>query len=109
MPNGGWCSASLSSMCGEGVSDSMQQHVMVDFGAEAVVEAIGIAAGNNGNYLSGYAVEYARLDMQFFNAIDESSNTTVCSSYVANTFHVLISTLKIFQVPYHLDNGCRFG
>jgi len=69
-------------MCGEGVSGSMQQHVMIDFGAETVVEAIETAASNNGNYLSGYSVEYARSDMRFFTVIDESSNTMVSSSYI---------------------------
>ena len=77
MSNSGWCSTSLSSTCGEGVSGSMEQYVMIDFGAEAVVEAVGTAASDNGNYMSEYAVEYARSGMQFFSINSEDSNSTV--------------------------------
>ena len=53
------------------------QFMMIDFGAEAVVEAVGTAASDNGNYMSEYAVEYARSDMQFFSVNSEDSNSTV--------------------------------
>ena len=66
MTNSGWCSVSLSSMCEANISTAMEQYVLVDFGAEVVVEAIGTAAASNGHYLESYTVEYARSDGQYY-------------------------------------------
>ena len=76
MSSSGWCSVSLGSMCEGNISTAMEQYLLVDFGAEVVVEAIGTAAASNGNYLESYMVEYARSDGQFFSVLGEDG--TVC-------------------------------
>ena len=65
-------------MCEGNISQTMEQYLLVDFGAEVVVEAIGTAAASNGNYLESYMVEYARSDGQFFTVPGEVD--TVCST-----------------------------
>ena len=53
-------------MCEANISTAMEQYVLVDFGAEVVVEAIGTAAASNGHYLESYTVEYARSDGRYY-------------------------------------------
>ena len=77
-------------MCGEGVS---VQYVIVDFGAEAVVEAIVTAASDNDSYLLSYYVEYARSDMLFSDFIDQNSNTMVCFD-CSNSIYILAMFLR---------------
>ena len=62
MSSNGWCSASTCVPA----TTAMEQYLLVNFGAEVVVEAIGTAAASNGNYVESYMVEYARSDGQYF-------------------------------------------
>ena len=79
MSSNGWCSISLA----EGdISGTLVQYLLVNFGAEVVVEAIGTAPANNGNYLQRYIVEYARSDGQFFNVSGENGIVSSLSPIV---------------------------
>ena len=78
MSSNGWCSVSLGSMCEGNISQAMEQYLLVDFGAEVVVEAVGTAAASNGNYLESYMVEYARSDGQFFTVSGENGMVYNC-------------------------------
>ena len=64
-------------MCEANISTAMEQYVLVDFGAEVVVEAISTAAASNGHYLESYTVEYARSDGRYY--IVPARDGTVCS------------------------------
>jgi len=72
MTSNGWCSASTC----VAATAAMEQYLLINFGAEVVVEAIGTAAASNGNYVENYMVEYARSDGQYFAA--SSKVGTVC-------------------------------
>lgn len=78
MTQNGWCSVSLTSMCERNISRAMEQYLLVDFGAEVFVEAIGTAAANNGNYLVKYQIEYATSNGQYFTA--QAEDGMVCIS-----------------------------
>ena len=73
-------------MCGGNISRAMEQYVLVDFGAEVVVEVIGTAAASNGHYLASYTVEYARSDGQYFTVPAEDG--MVCSYYYYSVIRV---------------------
>ena len=77
MTGSGWCSVSLASMCEASISTAMEQYLLVDFGAEVVVEAIGTAAADNGNYLTSYMIEYARSDSQYFTVSSEDGTVSI--------------------------------
>lgn len=64
----------------------MEQYLLVDFGAEVVVEAIGTAGATNGHYLKQYMVEYARSDGQYFNVPAEDA--TVCAKQSHTCTHM---------------------
>ena len=81
MSSDGWCSVSLT----EGdISRATEEHLLVNFGAEVVVEAIGTTPATNGNYLQRYMVEYARSDGQFFYVSGEDETVRNLSLNCAN-------------------------
>ena len=90
MTSSGWCSVSLSSMCDGNISREMEQYVLVDFGAEVVVEAIGTAAASNGHYLASYTLEYARSDGQYFTV--PAGDGTVCNYYHYSEICVILAS-----------------
>ena len=63
-------------MCEANISRAIEQYLLVDFGAEVFVEAIGTAAADNGHYLETYRMEYARSDGQYFTV--QAEDNTVC-------------------------------
>ena len=86
----GWCSDNLACNNGE------RQFIEVDFGAEVVIEAVGILRAG-GSYVTHYSIEYAGLDRDY-RCIDERMSNDTVRKYDHIAIYIYIYILHAYAI-----------